>query len=214
MTVQADQMRSRRQHDAAPGGRHDKLVRVLAVALPAGVGMLAAIMVLSPLSPRGEVSFLLDRTKVAVVQDRFRTVSAMYRGQDDQGRNFSVTAGSAVQQSATVPVVAMKDLTARILMKEGPAVLSAGAGDYNFEKQIVDVVGPVNLQTADGYRMVADNVQIDLAHRELISKGPVEGRIPAGTFSADRIIADLAARTVMLEGHARMTMEPGKLQMP
>lgn len=214
MTVQADQMRSRRQHVAAPGGQHDKLIRVLAVALPAGVGALVAVMVLAPLSPRGEVSFLLDRNKVAVVQDRFRTEGAMYRGQDDKGRNFSVTAGSAVQASASVPVVAMKDLTARIMLAEGPAILSANAGDYNFSSQLVDVQGPVNLQTSDGYRMIADNVQIDLTKRLLLSKGRVEGRFPAGTFSADRIIADLAARTVMLDGNARMRMEPGKLQMP
>lgn len=214
MTVQADQMRSRRRHLAAPGGQHDKLVRILAIALPAGVGALAAIMVLSPLSPRGEVSFLLDRTKVAVVQDRFRTVSAMYRGQDDKGRNFSVTAGSAVQSSAEVPVVGMKDLTARIMLDDGPAVLSADAGNYNFDKQVVDVIGPVNLQTADGYRLIAQDVQIDLTKRLLTSNGRVEGRIPAGTFSADQIIADLAARTITLDGNARLRMEPGKLQMP
>lgn len=214
MTVQADQIRSRRQHLAAPGGSHDKLVRILAVGLPAAVGVLFAIMVLAPLSPRGEVSFLLDRNKVAVVQDRFRTVGAMYRGQDDQGRNFSVTAGSAIQHSASVPVVAMQDLTARIMLSDGPAILSAGAGNYDFSKQLIDVIGPVNLQTADGYRMTADDVDIDLGKRLLTSKGPVEGRIPAGTFSADRIIANLAERIITLEGHARLTMEPGKLQMP
>ena len=214
MTVQADQMRSRRRELAAPGGRHDRLIRALAIGLPAGIGALAAVMVLSPLSPRGEVSFLLDRNKVAVVNDRFRTTGAMYRGQDADGRNFSITAGSAVQSSAAVPVVAMNDLTARILLKDGPAILSADAGQYDFSKQMIDVNGPVNLQTADGYRMVADNVRIDLTKKLLVSRGPVEGRIPAGTFSADRIVADLAARSVMLDGHARLRMEPGKLQTP
>jgi lipopolysaccharide export system protein LptC len=70
MTVQADLIRTKRRRFATPGGSFDRLVRTLAVALPAGVGVLAAIMVFSPLSPRGEVSFLLDRNKVAVVDDR------------------------------------------------------------------------------------------------------------------------------------------------
>lgn len=214
MTVQADQMRTRRQHFAAPGGFHDKLVRFLARALPAAVGVLLAIMVLAPLSPRGEISFLLDRTKVAIVQDRLRVASAMYRGQDDKGRNFSVTAGGAVQHSARVPIVEMNELTARILLKDGPAILSASTGNYDFSKEAIDVFGPVNLQTADGYRMTATNVNIDMRGQRLVSRGPVEGRIPAGTFSADRIVADLSARTVTLDGHARMRMEPGKLQMP
>ena len=72
MTVQADLIRTTRRRFAFPGGTHDRVVRALAVALPAGVGVLAAIMVFSPLSPRGEVSFLLDRNKVAVVDDRLR----------------------------------------------------------------------------------------------------------------------------------------------
>ena len=104
MTVQADQIRSKRRRFANPGGSHDKLVRALAVALPAGIGVLAAIMVFSPLSPRGEVSFLLDRNKVAVVDDRLRVDRAMYRGADDKGRPFSITAGSAVQHTAANPV--------------------------------------------------------------------------------------------------------------
>jgi lipopolysaccharide export system protein LptC len=49
---------------------------------------LLAVMVLAPLAPRGEISFLLDRTKVAVVQDRLKVVSAMYRGADNKGRTF------------------------------------------------------------------------------------------------------------------------------
>jgi lipopolysaccharide export system protein LptC len=42
----------------------------------------------------------------------------------------------------------------------------------------------------------------------------VAGEVPAGTFSADRIEADLVARRLTLAGHARLTMIPGKLRMP
>jgi lipopolysaccharide export system protein LptC len=35
--------------------------------------------------------------------------------------------------------------------------------------------------------------------------------VPAGTFSADSIHANLDARTVSLQGHARLRMVPGKL---
>jgi lipopolysaccharide export system protein LptC len=178
------------------------------------VGALLAVMVLAPLSPRGEISFLLDRRKVAMVEDRLRVASAMYRGQDDAGRNFSITAGSAVQRTREVPMIQLDQLTARIMLNDGPALLTAGKGDYDFGKEIVDIVGPVNFQTADGYRMTATNVDIDLGTRQLKSRGPVEGRIPAGTFAADRISADLSERTVTLDGNARLRMVPGKMQVP
>ena len=214
MTIQADLMRSKRQRWAAPGGFHDKLVRTLAVALPAAVGVLFAIMLLSPLSPRGEVSFLLDRNRVSIVEDRLRVESAMYRGQDDQGRPFSITAGSAVQHSAANPVVTLRDLVARILLDQGPAVLTAGAGNWNMRDEQVRVFGPVVFAAADGYRMTAENVDLDIRAKRMVSRGRVDGRVPAGTFAADRVVADLDARTVTLDGNARLRMAPGKMRMP
>lgn len=214
MTLEADRQRSIRQHAAAPGGGHDRLVRFLAVALPAAVGIITAFMVLAPLSPRSEVSFLLDKTKVEMIGERLRVNDAMYRGKDNRGRPFSITAGSALQKTQRVPEVEMRDLVARILLADGPAMLNASAADYLMDRQRVEVSGPVTFNSADGYRMTARDMDIDIGGRRLVSRGRVEGRIPAGTFSADRIVADLAARTIMLDGNARLRMEPGKLQMP
>jgi lipopolysaccharide export system protein LptC len=42
----------------------------------------------------------------------------------------------------------------------------------------------------------------------------VTGTVPAGTFSASRISADLGERTVTLEGNARLRMIPGQMRMP
>jgi lipopolysaccharide export system protein LptC len=208
--AQAEQLRSSRRRFAAPGGSHDRLIGRLNKFLPAGIGVIAALMVIMPLTPRGEVSFLLDRTKVAIAPDRLRVDNAMYRGQDVKGRPFSLTAGEAVQQSARVPLVQMKDLEARILLPEGPAVLGAQSGRYDIDKELVTIDGLVKFTAADGYQMVARNVAIDLPHKALVGQGKVEGRTPTGTFSADRVLANLAARTVKLDGHATMRMTPGK----
>lgn len=214
MSETADIIRNRRQALAEPGGPHDRMIHFLSRALPAAIGVLAAIMVISPLSPRGEVGFLLDRNKVAVIKDRLRVDNAMYRGQDRSGRPFSLTAGNAVQRSSAEGIVRMKDLSARILLDEGPAVLDAESGRYDIRAERVNVDGPVRFSAADGYRMVARGVVIDLENRQMLGQGRVEGAIPAGTFSADRLQANLAERTVTLIGNARLHMEPGKLRIP
>lgn len=214
MTAQADQIRDRRRAFAAPGGSLDRMVRWLAVGLPALVGVIAALMIVTPLSPRGEVSFLLDRNKVSIAEDRLRVDNAVYRGADAKGRPFSVSAGEAVQRSVTEPVVRMRDLIARILLRDGPAVLTADVGRYNYNTERVVVDSQVRLTAADGYRMTASGVAVDLADKQLVGSGGVEGAIPAGTFSANSLRADLDARTVTLDGNARLRMIPGKLQMP
>lgn len=214
MTLAADRIRTKRQAFAAPGSPLDKAVRVLAVALPALVGVVAAMMLITPLSPRGEVSFLLDRNKVAVADDRLLVNNAMYRGQDSRGRPFSLTAGSAVQQSNSVPVVEMDELTARIILPDGPAVLSAPSGTYDIDEEQVAIPGIVRFTAADGYVFSARNVTVDLPSRIMVGDGRVSGEIPAGRFEANAMRADMNARTISLVGDARLVMVPGQLRMP
>lgn len=214
MSSQASQVRDRRRHFAAPGGSHDRMVAFLGKALPAAIGLMAAVMIIVPLSPRGEISFLLDRNKVAVTNERVQVADAAYRGEDGRGRPFVLTAGSAVQQTAAVPIVRLDDLTARLNMNDGPAEIKApsGAYDYNTEKIAID--GPVDFTAADGYRMQTRNVAIDVKSQNAIGSGGVSGTVPTGTFRADNIVANLEDRTVKLEGNARLRMTPGKLRIP
>lgn len=214
MTAEADLIRNKRRAFARPGGFHDRLVAFLAKALPAAIGLVAAIMIISPLSPRGEISFLLDRNKVAVTNERVRADGAEYRGKDSNDRAFSVTAGSAVQTSSDDPLVKMNDLVARIDLNDGPAVIRAPTGTYNYRSEEISVDGPVRFEASDGYRMVTRNVDIDLNSRRAVGSGGVEGAVPTGTFRANSITADLSERVITLQGNARLRMTPGKLRIP
>lgn len=214
MTAAAERIRNRRQAFASPGSSLDRIVRALALVLPALVGVIAALMVITPLSPRGDVSFLLDRNKVAIADDRLRVDNAMYRGEDSRGRPFSLVAGEAVQESNALPLVRLQDLIARIVLREGPAQLSAGVGSYNIDQEQVTIPGIVRFTAADGYAMSANNVLVDLPARTMTGRGRVSGEIPAGSFSADTVVADLAERTLLLSGNARLRMVPGQLRTP
>jgi len=211
MTVQAEKIRNRRRAFAAPGSSLDKTVRWLAIGLPALVGVVVALMVVTPLGPRGEVSFLLNRNKVATAPNRLFVNNAVYRGEDEKGREFSLTAGEAVQHSASQPVVQMRDLVGRMLLEQGPAVLTARTGVYNYETNRVTVPGEVRFVAADGYQMNTGGVSVDLDKKTLAGGGGVAGAVPAGTFTADSIRANLAQRTVSLNGHAHLRMVPGKM---
>ncbi|MEM8724516.1 MAG: LPS export ABC transporter periplasmic protein LptC [Pseudomonadota bacterium] len=213
-TSEAKALRGRRQHFAAPGGSHDKLIGFLGRVLPMLVGVVAALMVITPLSPRGEVSFLLDRNKVAMINERLSVDNAMYRGRDDTGRPFSITAGEAVQRSSAEGLVRMDDLIAQLLLSDGPARISAPGGTYDLDEEVVGVDGSVRLTAADGYTMTASGVSIDLNARTMQGDEGVEGEVPAGAFSARAIRADLNARTLSLEGNARLSMVPGELRVP
>ncbi len=214
MSVEAVQIRNRRRHFAAPGGSHDRLVAFLAKVLPAGIGLVVAVMILVPLSPRGEISFLLDRNKVEITNERLRADNAAYRGKDNRNRDFTVNAGTAVQKSATTPIVEMLGLNALMNLNDGPAKVVAPRGAYNYDTEQLAIDGPVNFNAPDGYRMTTRNVSVDLRSKTAVGSGGVDGTVPTGTFRANEMHADLENRTVTLEGNARLRMTPGKIRIP
>lgn len=196
--------RTARRLWAAPNGRHDRLIRVARIALPATIGILSAGLVFAPLTMRGEISFVLDKDKVAMAKERMRVTAATYRGEDAKGQPFTLRAGSAVQASSREPVVKLSDLSATIGLSDGPAMLRADAGRYDMDREIVNIDGPILFTSADGYRLSTRDVAVGLKSRKLASGGPVDGQMPLGNFRADRLSADLNARTVTLEGRARL----------
>jgi lipopolysaccharide export system protein LptC len=204
--------RLRKQGWAAPGGLHDLIVRILKVALPSSIGVLLAYLALAPLQKGPEISFILDKRKVDVAKERMRVQSAQYRGQDDLGRLFTIDAASAVQANSQDPIVDIAGMAARILLESGPASIRADKGRYDMEAEKVDVIGPILVTAADGYRLQTRDVGVDLNTRRLESRGRVEGRMPLGRFSADRLNADLPEKQVVLSGNARLRIEQGGLR--
>jgi lipopolysaccharide export system protein LptC len=208
----ADRERAVKRSWAAPGGFHDILIRLLKYALPAAVGVLLAYLLLSPLSKNKEMSFLLDKNKVAVARERLKVQSAQYRGLDDEGRPFTIDAARAVQATSSQPLVEISGMAARIQLAEGPATFRAERGRYNMESQEVDIIGPLLFAGADGYRLETRDVSVNLAGHTIASGRAVEGKMPLGHFSAQRMQVDLAKRTVSLNGRARLHIDQGGLR--
>ncbi|HEV2746670.1 MAG TPA: LPS export ABC transporter periplasmic protein LptC [Allosphingosinicella sp.] len=212
MSELAERERIRKQGWAAPGGAHDHLVRLLKLALPITIGVLMAYLALAPLSKGRDISFILDKNKVEVARERMRIQAARYRGQDNLGRPFTIDARSAVQATSRDPIVNVLGMEARIALEGGPATLTAQRGRYNLESEKVEVIGPILFTAADGYRLETRDVAVDLNTRTMASHGRVDGQLPLGSFSADRMVASLPDRQVTLTGRARLHIEQGGLR--
>jgi len=207
MSAEATVQRTIARRWALPGSGHDRLLVRLKRILPVLTGVLAVGLALAPLTHRSEVSFVLDKKKVAMAGERLKVSEALYRGEDSRGRAFSLRAGSAVQQSSRDPVVQLRNLEARLQTDQGGALVTAQKGAYDMEKEQVTVEGPIRFESANGYRLVTRDVDIRLDNRTLYSRGAVEGRMPTGTFSADHLSADLDKHTVSLSGRATLRIE-------
>lgn len=200
--------RTRRQRWAAPGSRHDKIIATTRWLLPVLIGVLAAFLVMAPLTTAGDVSFVLDKNKVEVARERLKIQRAQYRGSDAKGQPFTLAAGSAVQRSSAEPVVEISKLAAQIRLQDGPATLTAPTGRYDMESERVKVDGPIAFRGPDNYTLDTQDATLDLKTRTLQSTEGVTGTVSQGNFKADQLDADLEARTVTLRGNARLRVDP------
>ena len=212
MSDAATRDRASRQQWAVPGSTHDRLVRFTKIALPSAIGAVIAFLALAPLDRHGDTSFILDKNQVQSAPERMRVDAARYVGADNQGRKFEVTAHSAVQRSSSVPIVEIHGMLARLALADGPATVDAETGRYNLDQQQVEVTGPVRALGPDGYRLQTSDVTVDLKNHQLHSGGPVTGEMRLGTFSAGHLSADLANRTVILDGGARLKIVQGAVR--
>jgi lipopolysaccharide export system protein LptC len=201
-----------KQRWAEPGSGHDRLVRLVKIALPSAVGVLIAILALAPLDKKGDVSFILDKKKVESAPERMRVEAARYTGTDDKGRRFEMTADRAIQRSSDTPVVDIKGMFARLTQPQGPVLIAAEQGHYNLDTQTVAINGPVKVAGADGFRLNTSDVTVDLKQRELASHGPAEGAMRLGKFRANRIRADLDQHKVVLDGGVRLKIVQGAVR--
>ncbi len=212
MSERADLERTMRRLWATSGSSHDRVIRILRVGLPLVIGVVAAVLVFSPFTQRSEVSFLLAKDKVEVAKERMKVTRAEYRGQDTKGRPFALIAGSAVQKSSAEPIVQMTDLSGAIRLDDGPATIAAQHAQYDMDDEKLAVPGTVLVKSADGYRIDADNVAIDLKTRSLTGEDGVQGTLNIGRFSANQLYADLDERIVRLSGDARLRINQGVIK--
>ena len=212
MSEAALRERAFRQLWAVPGSRHDWLVRFAKAALPSAVGVLIAILAVAPLDKHGDVSFILDKKKVANAPERMRVEQARYVGTDNKGQEFLMTAERALQRSSDVPLVDIQGMFARLALAQGPLMIAAPQARYNLDTQKVAVNGPVRVVGPDGYRLATSDVTVDLKQRQLASAGPVSGRMRLGQFQAGQLHANLGERTVTLDGGARLKIVQGAVR--
>jgi len=210
MSELAERQRAIKRSWAEPGSYHDHLVRLLKFGLPAAVGVLLAYLALAPLAKGPEISFLLDKNKVGTAQEKMRIRSAQYRGQDNLGRPFIINAGSAVQASASEPVVQIETMSAQIVLEHGPARITGDRAVYDLETQSVTVAGPVRFQDSRGYRINAGQSVIDLRAQTLTTDQPMTMASPDGRrVQAAGAVVDLNERRVTGRGGVLFTAPDG-----
>jgi lipopolysaccharide export system protein LptC len=179
-----DGLRRRSPEAIALMARRSRSVTVFKTILPAAAVLLLVALAVAPGLSSGpgaqRVSYKVPATANA---SGSRMEDAQYRGVDQHGQPFTLTAGAANQQGSDE--IALSNPEGDITLASGAwLMLKSDAGMFNQKLQTLGLTGDVTLYRNDGTMMTGPNARIDLKHGGAASSSPVQAAGPFGTLNA------------------------------
>jgi lipopolysaccharide export system protein LptC len=169
--------------------RHSTSVRVLRIAVPGTALAICTVLALAswfnPLRmmkvPVGMNSIGLSGTKITMELPRLAGFT-----RDD--RAYVLTAHTADQDLARPDMVELKGIEARMQLQDKTTVeMTAATGLYNTKAQEVTLGENVLLKSSSGFEAHLTDAVVDMRSGHIVSRRPVEVRMPNGVVNAQGI---------------------------
>lgn len=186
------------------------MVRVAKLGLPMLAMMLLAAVALWP-----EISRMADRGRLALRQglgveaESGRMTHARYRGVDERGRPYTLTASWATQASQSR--VDLGDPIGDMVLQGGSWMqVKAKRGVFLQHSELLDLSGDVVLYRDDGTIMRTQTATLDVKQGVATSDDQVHVEGPFGVLDAQGFTLTDKGGTIQFQGPARLIMNGGQ----
>jgi lipopolysaccharide export system protein LptC len=191
--------------------RHSRLVRILRVAIPAGIvlsilGVIGVATVLDPLRalaklPIDLAGLVVSGTKITMQQPRLA-------GYTNESRPYLVTARTAAQDITKPDVLELQDLRATLEMKDAAQIeLKAKSGIYQTKADTLTLQEQI-LITSATYEGVLTEAVINVRTGHAVSEKPVELKMPQGQLNANRMEIFNSGDVIRFENGITLVLTP------
>ena len=171
--------------------RHSRHVRILRVAIPAGIGLalvgsLAFWVLQKPLSILAKLpvqvgSLVVSGSKIMMQQPR---VAGFTR----DNRRYVMTAQAAGQDVTKPDLVELHGIHATMEMKEGDSFETvAKDGIYNSKTELLTLSHDIVVTTASGYKAWLQEAVVNIKAANILSEKPVVVKTATWTINANRM---------------------------
>ena len=196
--------------------RHTRLVRTLRVVLPAlAVGGILVFWASAHFIP-SDLAGLISKAGIDVKSNSVTMDAPHISGFEGTKRAYEVKAARAIQSLDDPKVLTFQQINAHIgLDNSGTAMVDAGTGVYNGNKNTLELDKGISVRTTTGYAATAEKAEIDLAKGSLQTSRPVEISGQQGTLHADSMEVTDRGKHVVFRGHVSVTfIPPAELATP
>jgi lipopolysaccharide export system protein LptC len=191
------------------GATRRMMVRALKRVLPAtAIVLLTAIALWPQWQGADEARRFTFRLGGNPLTEPMRMREARFRGIDEQGRPYTVTASEAMQLGNTDDTIDLTDPKGDITLQDGTwMLLQADHGLYYRQPGLLELDGNVVLNHDAGYEVRTERASIDLRGKTARGDRPVEGQGPFGTIEGQGFEAEEAGKVIIVTGPATLVIQ-------
>ncbi len=132
---------------------------------------------------------------------------------DRKGNPFLITADAAIQEGSNVHSARLVNVQADFTLDKGRWLnATAAKGRVDMDKHLLALTGGIAVFSDDGYELHTARADVDLKQGRFTGTSEVTGHGPAGTLRADTFEVDRDTSKLILQGHVRMTIQPGEVK--
>jgi len=170
--------------------RHSRLVRVLRVAVPVFVALLAlAAFLMTYFNPLRMLSKLPINAGNLVISGTKITMEAPHlAGFTRDARAYELSADSAAQDLTKPDIVDLNRIHAKVQMQDKSIVkLTALRGVYNSKGEMLNLEQDVEITSTTGYAGHLTEALVDIRKGHIVSTKPVKVKLLQGTLDANKL---------------------------
>jgi len=171
--------------------RHSRFVRWMRRAIPAGIALVAAVIVIATFfNPFRLIGvFPIDIGKVSLSGTTITMEAPRLAGFTSDSRPYELTARAAAQDVTKPEVLELKGINAKVELKDGQHVqIKAVNGLYNTKSEILKLRDEIVLTSTTGYEGRLSEATVETGTGHIVSDSPVEMKLlNGGRLSANHL---------------------------
>ena len=189
--------------------RHSRLVRVMRVAIPAGVVIATvAIFLMTYFNPlRMFTKLPVDLDNLVVAGTRITMEQPRLSGFTRDARAYEFTADAAAQDMTKPDIIELRNINAKMQMQNKSTVqMTAAKGVYDSKGETLKLDQNILISSSSGYEGNLSEATVDIRKGHVVSEQPVTLKMLQGTLDAKRLEIVDSGAVIRFDGGVNMTM--------
>lgn len=189
-------------------------MRFLRIAIPAVILFIAAIIVAATFfNPfRLITAFPIDPRKLSLSGTKIVMELPRVTGFTTDRRPYELTARAAAQDLAHLEVLELKELRAKVELRDGQHVnITSLNGVYDTKAEVLRLNDHILITSTSGYEGRLSRATIHISSGNIVSNAPVEVKLPNGILTANRLEVRQNGAVIKFGGGVEMHLRPEQL---